>query len=78
MKYKLIGYSPASFKGDNGNIEGFNLYLVAALEGPGAKGVYSFRQFVISSKCPALDLGSEYDLSFRRGNGKLETIKKVS
>ena len=77
MQYKLLGFSPTKFNGDNGSVEGFNLYFCAPLQGEGCKGAYSFRQFVLKGKCPILEIGAAYDLEFRRGNGKLESIRKA-
>lgn len=77
MQYKLLGYTLASFKGEDGRlVEGYNLYFFSPITENGF-GAYSFRQFVLKTKCPDLKVGDIYDLSYRRGSGKLESISKI-
>lgn len=77
MTAKLLGYLHSSFKGDNGSIvEGTNLYLVQPITNDHGKGATAFRQFVIASRCPILEIGAEYEVQYNR-NGRLESITKI-
>lgn len=79
MQYKLFGFQKAEFvsKDSGEKITGMNLYLAQPINKDG-QGYYIFRQFVIDSKLPVLELNKDYDVSYRRGSGKLDKINKIN